>query len=274
MKKAHSFLPYFCFLLFLLLLAEPFYFRREKAALLESFEDEKAALLESFEDEKATLAENYEYSLLDQEGIGWVHGFVYAYEEFYNVSDQFTAVDASLIPGLDASLFPASPGVVLSPLDSLSRPGPAYALLDQSILPSAPRSALHGKNPVGYHAIQFDSIPSGGWLYNRTHLIGSLFGGPDSPENLITCTQFLNQVLMYPLENQVYTRLTAIPIPIRLAVIPLYLGDELLPRGLYFYAQSASGDDFSISMYLPNLQPAIQLNFADGSAEPMFPAEE
>ena len=168
---------------------------------------------------------------------------------------------------LAASCAIARAGYYYSPLDDAGRAGPAFALLSHDTLPEAPASSIRGKLPAGYQPLRFDCVPAGGWLWNRTHLIGSLFGGESSLQNLVTATQYTNQTLMYPLEAQVYAYLAADRGRVLLAVVPIYCGKEIIPRGLYFFAQSVSDESIRISVFLPNIQPGVSINYLNGDAE-------
>ncbi|MBR3019600.1 MAG: DNA/RNA non-specific endonuclease [Clostridia bacterium] len=216
--------------------------------------------------EIALIKEEYEYKNSDAYDQGWTDGFVFAAETYEDEAAQIKALAVDRIPNFSTDKFPTSYGFLYSKLDKLSRPGPAYALLNQSILPSAPNSSIRSYTPVGFQTIKFNIVSSGGWLYNRTHLIGNLFGGADDAQNLITCTEYLNQVLMYPIESEIYTYLSAGLGSVRMAVIPSYDGDELLCRGLYIYAWSLSDESIRYSVFLPNVQPGIIIDYSDGSA--------
>ena len=167
---------------------------------------------------------------------------------------------------LAASCAMARPGYYYSPLDDAGRAGPAFALLSHDTLPEAPASSIRGKLPAGYQPLRFDCVPAGGWLWNRTHLIGSLLGGSSALNNLVTATQHTNQALMYPLEAQVYAYLAADRGRVLLAVVPVYRGDEAIPRGLWFLAVS---NDLSLFIlrFLPNVQPRIVIDYSSGLAE-------
>ena len=59
-----------------------------------------------------------------------------------------------------------------SPLDSLGRCGPAFALVGADTMPSGERGSIGMVKPSGWHTVRYDGIVDGNYLYNRCHLIG------------------------------------------------------------------------------------------------------
>ena len=171
------------------------------------------------------------------------------------------------VPEIDESLYPEEPGVIFTMLDELGRPGPAYARLHKSIFPTAPRSPLYGFTPAGYQNTMYDFIP-GGYLYNRSHLIGNLFCGIDELENLFTGTQLINHESMYQIEQSLYFYLDLTGNTVLYSVRPAYIGDNLVPSGVYLDAYSIedNGIGFSRCCYLHNVQPGVMINYADGTS--------
>lgn len=56
-------------------------------------------------------------------------------------------------------------------------------------------------SPTGWNQAEY-SVVSGGWLYNRSHLIGhQLTREDDNAENLMTGTRYFNTEGMLPFEN-------------------------------------------------------------------------
>ena len=95
------------------------------------------------------------------------------------------------------------PFVLFSDLDDLGRVGPAYACLGPETLPTDTRKPMGNFHPSGWQSTQYGDI-EGGYLYNRSHLIGyQLCGDNGSPENLFTGTRNLNAGSMLMVETAV-----------------------------------------------------------------------
>jgi DNA-entry nuclease len=168
-------------------------------------------------------------------------------------------------PFIDAADFPEEPGVFLSPLDDLGRPGPARARLNRSAFPTAPRSSLSGLEPAGWQWDTYEFLA--GTVYNRSHLIGNQLCGIDAIENIFTGTAYLNQELMAGIENSLYFYLDATGNTVLYAVTPIYDGDELVPQGILIEAQSLEDDSFVRSLYLFNCQPGVCIDYSTGETE-------
>src|SRR5699024_2279551 len=114
-------------------------------------------------------------------------------------------------------------------------------------------------------------VVPGGWLYNRSHMIGhQLSGLNDEKENLITGTKFFNNYAMLPIENFVANYIEEEDESVRFRVTPHFEGDNLLASGMFMEGLSLHdiGDedpDIMFNIYVPNIQPGVTLNYADGS---------
>lgn len=159
------------------------------------------------------------------------------------------------------------PRIIYTGQDAQGRPGPVFAVLTAAALPAAPSSSIRTVQPPGYRSLRFDSIPNGGWLYNRTHLLGSLFGGSDAADNLITGTHDLNQVIMWPHEKEIYRFLQDHPEDAVLyAVFPVYRPGDVMPRALWLFAASLRSPALFILDYMPNEQPGFAIDYRTGEA--------
>ena len=79
----------------------------------------------------------------------------------------------------------------LSPLDVLGRVGSNWGCFDYSHMPTEDRTSL-STNPTGWVQKKYE-IVSGGWLYNRSHIIGFQISGlNDEATNLMTGTRAFN----------------------------------------------------------------------------------
>ncbi len=151
-----------------------------------------------------------------------------------------------------------------SDLDSLNRAQSANALLNKSLMPTAKRQALR-VNPTGWHNKRI----AGGWLYNRSHLIGyQLTGQNNNWKNLITGTRQLNDPDMLRYEDQVAQYLKASPSHfVRYRVTPIFRGNELLARGVEMVGQSISSNEVHFNVYIFNVENGMNLNYADGTSK-------
>lgn len=157
-----------------------------------------------------------------------------------------------------------------SPLDNLNRCGVAIASCGKEIMPSAneERGSISSIYPSGWNQAKYDGI-SGGWLWNRCHLIGwQLSAENANRENLITGTRYMNISGMLPFENMVadYIRETGNHVAYR--ITPIYDGNNLVCSGVQMEAYSIedSGDGVEFNVYCYNVQPGIKINYADGSS--------
>ena len=124
-----------------------------------------------------------------------------------------------------------------SPLDSLGRCGIAMACLGRDLMPTGTRGDL-STNPSGWMQASYD-IVDGRYLYNRSHLIGwQLAGEDDNKLNLITGTRFCNQLGMLPFENMVADYIKETGNHVLYRVTPLFIGNELVARGVLMEAWS------------------------------------
>ena len=92
-----------------------------------------------------------------------------------------------------------------SNLDSLGRCGVAIASCGKEIMPGADeeRKSISSIKPTGWIQKSYSGI-SGGYLWNRCHLIGwQLSAENANRENLITGTRYMNINGMLPFENMV-----------------------------------------------------------------------
>lgn len=148
-------------------------------------------------------------------------------------------------------------------LDFLNRAGEADALLNKRLMPTKAREPLNW-NPTAWHNKKI----AGGWLYNRSHLIGyQLTGQNNNPKNLITGTRQLNDPGMLQYENQVASYLKSSSRHyIRYRVKPIFRGRELLARGVEMEAQSTGSNAVRFHVYIFNVQDGVKLNYSNGTS--------
>jgi DNA-entry nuclease len=153
-----------------------------------------------------------------------------------------------------------------APLDDLGRCGTAFANLGLELMPEDDRESISSVTPSGWHNAQYDFV-SGGWVYNRCHLIGFQLAGENANEqNLITGTRYLNTEGMLPFENMVadYIKETANHVLYR--VTPVFKGDNLLCEGVTMEAWSVEDDGEGICFYVfcYNVQDGVVFDYATG----------
>ncbi|PMD73093.1 DNA/RNA non-specific endonuclease [Companilactobacillus nuruki] len=149
-------------------------------------------------------------------------------------------------------------------LDNLNRVSAANALLNISLMPTAKREPLH-VDPTGWHNKKIN----GGWLYNRSHLIGyQLTGQNNNPKNLMTGTRSLNspEMLAHEMDIAYYLKQSGSHY-VRYRVTPIFRGDELLARGVQMEAQSVGDNSVQFNVYIFNVESGITLNYTDGTSQ-------
>lgn len=155
-------------------------------------------------------------------------------------------------------------------LDSLGRCGPVNASIGTDLMPEEERGKIGQVKPTGWHTVKYDHV-DGKYLYNRCHLIGYQLSGENAnKQNLITGTRYMNVEGMLPFENMVadYVRETDNHVMYR--VIPVFEGDNLLVSGVQMEAMSVEdgGDGISYNVYVYNVQPGIEIDYATGESAP------
>ena len=183
-------------------------------------------------------------------------------------------------PGFSSSELKTKSYEYYSPLDRLGRCGVVHACIGRDIMPTEDRGSIGMVKPTGCHTVKYDCV-DGKYLYNRCHLIGYQLTGENVNEsNLITGTRYLNIDGMVDFENMVadYIRETGNHVLYR--VTPIFVGDELLARGVQMEAYSVEdqGDGICFHIYAYNVQPGITIDYATGlsalAGEPLPPAGE
>lgn len=150
-------------------------------------------------------------------------------------------------------------------LDSLNRVTGANAMLNQSLMPTEERGDVSAIQPTGWKNKKI----KGGYLYNRSHLIGFALSGENANwKNLMTGTRQLNspEMLSFEMDLKYYLEEDSNRY-VRYRVTPIFRGDELLARGVQLEAQSIGSNAVSYNMYIFNIQDGVTLNYADGSSE-------
>lgn len=155
-----------------------------------------------------------------------------------------------------------------SELDNLGRCGSAFACIGVDLMPTEERGTIGQVKPSGWKTKKYN-IVDGKYLYNRCHLIGYQLSGENANEkNLITGTRYMNVEGMLPFENMVaeYVRETNNHVMYR--VTPVFEGNNLLAKGVQMEAYSVEdkGKGVSFNVFVYNIQPGIEIDYADGSS--------
>lgn len=169
----------------------------------------------------------------------------------------------------DDDLTSTKPFATYGDLDNLGRVTQANALLGQELMPAKDREEISSVKPTGWIQRRYTEVP-GGWLYNRSHLIGyQLTGENANPKNLMTGTKSFNVEGMLPFENFVAHYIERTDNHVRYRITPVFEGDNLLASGIYMEAFSIedNGKGVQFNVYVPNTQPGVELNYADGSSK-------
>lgn len=153
------------------------------------------------------------------------------------------------------------------PLDSLGRVTVANALVGQDILPEHERGSISRFYPTGWNQARYANIGSGGWLYNRSHLIGFQLTGNDDYTNLMTGTRWFN-MRMLEYENFIANYVETTDNHVRYRVTPDFEGSNLVASGLYMegFSIEDNGEGLMFNVYVPNKQPEVIINYEDGSS--------
>ncbi len=153
-----------------------------------------------------------------------------------------------------------------APLDSLGRCGVAYANLGTALMPDDDRESIGSVTPSGWHNRQYDFV-SGGWVYNRSHLIGFQLAGENANErNLITGTRYMNTEGMLPFENMVADYIKETNHHVLYRVTPIFKGDNLLCEGVTMEAWSVEdgGEGICFYVFCYNVQEGVVFDYATG----------
>lgn len=151
-----------------------------------------------------------------------------------------------------------------SELDFLGRCGSAMACVGMDIMPTAERGDISSVKPTGWHNQQYSFISSGGWIYNRCHLIAHCLTGQDANEkNLITGTRALNEA-MIPYETEVADHVEDTNHHVMYRVTPIFEGNNLLAGGVLMEARCTADADCTFCVYVYNVQPGVYIDYLTG----------
>ncbi|MDO4680025.1 MAG: DNA/RNA non-specific endonuclease [Aerococcus sp.] len=155
-------------------------------------------------------------------------------------------------------------------LDHLGRVTTANALLDESLMPPEERGSMDASiKPTGWHQARYKTTVPGGWLYNRSHLVGyQLAGSENDPKNLMTGTRWFNVEGMLPFENFVAHYIESSGNHVRYRITPVFEGNNLLATGIFMegFSIEDNGDGLCFNIFVPNRQPGVIIDYATGKS--------
>lgn len=153
------------------------------------------------------------------------------------------------------------------PLDSLGRVTAANALLGVEIMPAEQRGSIGHHEPTGWSQARYANIDSGGWLYNRSHLLGYQLTGNDDFSNLMTGTRQFNMAML-EYENFVANYIETTENHVRYRVTPVFEGNNLVASGAYMegFSIEDNGEGLMFNIYIPNVQDGVTIDYVNGSS--------
>ena len=152
-------------------------------------------------------------------------------------------------------------------LDNLGRCTYAYAMISKEMMPTKERESIGSIRPSGWQISKYDFI-EGKYLYNRCHLIGyQLTGENANPNNLITCTRFMNASTMVIFENKVSSYIKRTGNHVLYRVTPIFKDTELIARGVLMEAYSIedNGKGIKFNVFVYNVQDNIVIDYQNGN---------
>lgn len=174
------------------------------------------------------------------------------------------------IPNFSASELTTKGYEKYSSLDSKGRCGVAIASCGIEIMPAdgEERESISSIKPTGWIQAKYSGI-SGGYLWNRCHLIGwQLSAENANKSNLITGTRYMNINGMLTFENMVADYIKETNNHVAYRVTPIFEDDNLVCSGVQIEAYSIEddGEGICFNVYCYNVQPGITINYATGSS--------
>lgn len=161
-------------------------------------------------------------------------------------------------------------------LDNLGRCTVVCANVGKELMPVKDRESIGSIKPTGWQTVKYDFV-DGKYLYNRCHLIAYMLTGENANENnLITGTRYMNTQGMLPFEDMVadYVKETSNHVLYR--VSPIFLGTELVARGVLMEAYSVEdeGDGICFNVFVYNNQPGIEIDYLTGESKVSAESED
>ena len=90
-------------------------------------------------------------------------------------------------------------------------------------------------------------------------------GENDNPLNLVTGTRYINVAGQLPYEDEITYYVQTTNDPVLYRVTPIFIGDELVCRGVLTEASNESGT-FGCCVFCYNVQPGVEIDYATGDS--------
>ncbi len=193
--------------------------------------------------------------------------------ELLSYSGDMVVVQNDNIPDFSGNELTSTPILYLSELDSLGRTGRAYAVCGPETITHEQRGSISDIKPSGWHTVRYDDLIEDKYLFNRCHEIAwAIYGGAlpeqiNSQCNLFTGTRQLN-LKMLEYELQVLYCIEDYGFHVAVECIPIYEGNELVPRMIQYMAASIEDNaaSVSINVIIFNVQDNIVIDYATGDS--------
>ena len=172
------------------------------------------------------------------------------------------------LPYFDESDYSLKSFESYSDLDALNRCGTTFACIGRDIMPTEERGEIGHIKPSGWHTVKYNGVVDGNYLYNRCHLIAfCLAGENDNKLNLVTGTRSFNVDSMYYYEEMVLNYMKENPNNrVLYRVTPIYVGDELVCRGVQMEGLSIEDDTICFNVFCYNVQDGVIIDYATGES--------
>ena len=154
-------------------------------------------------------------------------------------------------------------------LDQLGRVTYALANVSTDLEPieGEQRGDISKIKPTGWVQKKYPIVIEDMWLYNRCHLIGwQLTGENANKKNLMTGTRYMN-LNMLTYENRIAAYVGYTDNHVLYKATPIFVGNNLLAHGVMLEARSVENDDINFLVYVYNVQPNIELDYATGDSK-------
>ena len=154
-------------------------------------------------------------------------------------------------------------------LDGRGRCTTVIANIGKDLMPTEERGSIGSVKPTGWQVSKYDFV-DGKYLYNRCHLIGfQLTGENANKQNLITGTRYMNVEGMLPFEEMVADYIKETGNHVLYRVTPIFVGNELVARGVVMEAMSVEDDGEGIcyNVFCYNNQPGVVIDYETGDNE-------
>ncbi|GEM_PF-1464401 len=153
-------------------------------------------------------------------------------------------------------------------LDFLGRCTTCVACVGKDLMPTEARESISSIRPTGWQSVKYDNV-EGGYLYNRSHLIGfQLTGENANINNLITGTRYFN-INMLDYEDLIADYVDDYNAHILYRVTPVFEGNNLVAKGVLMEGISVEdqGKSVKFCVFMYNVQPGITIDYATGKSQ-------